>query len=222
MLTTKHPWQKKIWYLQKKTPRKNKIHHQAQQIPPLKSTQIRPPELASSKSCSDFSRRPSLAALNKEAANFFRVACGINRFGLHEKNRIFKKWTSKNKSFEKISTRNFWMKLLVVFLNRRSKTRNFLVVNRRSEKKKKSLALALAAWDSAWPKAIFAIRRCLGLNHGQGGKSISNLEVGMIFSCIPEWYMFQKNACFFQSWTTVENVFCGVFRPLKHNPTKKK
>lgn len=59
------------------------------------------------------------------------------------------------------------------------------------------------------------------LNHGQGGKSISNLEVGMIFSCIPEWYMFQKNACFFQSWTTVENVFCGVFRPLKHNPPKK-
>lgn len=112
------------------------------------------------------------------------------------------------------------MKILVVFLNRRSKTRNFLVVNRRSEKKK-IVGLGLSSLRFCLAKSYFCDPKMFALNHGQGGKSISNLEVGMIFSCIPEWYMFQKNACFFQSWTTVENVFCGVFRPLKHNPPKK-
>lgn len=82
------------------------------------------------------------------------------------------------------------MKILVVFLNRRSKTRNFLVVNRRSEKKKKSLALALAAWDSAWPKAIFAIRRCLRWTTVKGENPFQIWKLGWSF------HVFQSGTCF--------------------------
>ena len=201
---TKHPWLKNL--VSSKNPtRKNKIHHQAQQIPPLKSHGIRRHRNLPLQNPWATSRGfQSLAALNKEAANFFRLAAGSAALAFTKIFASLKRWTSKNKSFEK--------KIHQKFLDEVSYN-----VSKFHLGCKTSLALALAAWESAWQK-LFLRSEDVWVEPRSRENPFQIWKLGMIFSCIPEWYIF--------TWTTVETYLGNLhvlwcFSGPETHPTKK-